>query len=278
VPSGIATEPTAAPRVPWRTLLTYALPQLGVGYMFGLVILYLLKFSTDVLFIAPATMGLIFGISRLWDTIADPAAGYLSDRTRTRLGRRRPWFIASALPIALVFLALWAPPRSLAGAGLTLWMGAGVLLFYTATTIFNVPHTSLGAELTSSYHERTRVFAVRLACENAGLFLAIGGLFLLERAADPHAVALHQALAAAVITTGLIVWASIRLRERPEYQGRGCANPYAAFADVWRNPHARLLLGVFFIQELGFASLGTLLPYVSEYAAAGWWLRPSRPT
>ncbi|MBI1815285.1 MAG: MFS transporter [Deltaproteobacteria bacterium] len=252
-------------RLPLRSIAVYSLPMLGIGYMFGLVNFYLLKFSTDVLLVAPATMGLIFGISRLWDAFFDLPAGYLSDRTVTRLGRRRPWLLASVVPISVVFLALWSPPDGLSGTALTLWMAAGVILFYSAQTIFNVPHSSLGAELTVVYHERTRVFAARLIADTGGVFLALVGIFLLERSSAPRAMAYRLSLIAAVVTAGLILFSIAQQRERAEYQGRGSTNPYTAFADVWRNPHARLLLATFFIELLGVASLSTLIPYVSEY-------------
>src|SRR5690606_35235757 len=70
-------------RVPWRMVLAYGAPAVGAGYMYLMLALYVMKFSTDVLLIAPAAMGLIFGISRIWDAISDPLVGYLSDRTRT---------------------------------------------------------------------------------------------------------------------------------------------------------------------------------------------------
>ena len=71
-------------RLPLGMVTTYVLPTLGVGFMFLLVNLYLMSFATDVLLIAPAAMGAIFGLSRLWDAVSDPVAGYLSDRTQTR--------------------------------------------------------------------------------------------------------------------------------------------------------------------------------------------------
>ena len=71
--------------------------------MLWLVMVYLLKFSTDVLGVGPAVVGALFGLGRLWDAVSDPAVGFLSDRTSSRLGRRRPWIAASALPTALAF-------------------------------------------------------------------------------------------------------------------------------------------------------------------------------
>ena len=90
-------------RLPTSTVLVYAAPSVGVGFMFFLTNVYLMKFSTDVLGIAPAAMGVIFLVSRVWDAVSDPIAGYLSDRTRTRLGRRRPWMLVGAIPVGAVF-------------------------------------------------------------------------------------------------------------------------------------------------------------------------------
>ena len=76
----------SARRISWLEIFCYALPPVGAGYMFCLVTLYTMKFSTDVLLIAPALMGTIYGLSRFWDAISDPLVGYLSDKTKTRYG------------------------------------------------------------------------------------------------------------------------------------------------------------------------------------------------
>ncbi len=134
------------PALPLARILTYAAPSLGSGFIMMFLGLYLMKYATDVLLISPAAMGTIFLISRIWDGISDPLAGYLSDRTRTRIGRRRPWMLAGAVPVGACFVAMVAPP-SLSGTELTWWMGGAVVLFYTAFTVFSMPHDALGAEL-----------------------------------------------------------------------------------------------------------------------------------
>ena len=155
-------------RTPLATILIYASPAPCIGFMFFLVSMYLMKFSTDVLLIAPGVMGLIFGISRVWDGISDPLAGYFSDRTNTRIGRRRPWMLASLVPIVVVFLMMWSAPQTLTGTALVVWMAVGVIGFYTAMTIFTVPHASLGAELSMSYDDRNRVFGWLSATTRGG--------------------------------------------------------------------------------------------------------------
>jgi GPH family glycoside/pentoside/hexuronide:cation symporter len=233
--------------------------------MFLLVNLYLMKFATDVLLIAPGAMGLIFGVSRIWDAVSDPVAGYLSDRTGTRMGRRRPWLLGSILPITLVFVLVWSPPVSLTGTAMVAWMAVMVFGFYTAMTIFIVPHTSLGAELTDSYHDRTRIFGIRHVSWTLGSVLALVGMGILITTDTPRPTALQLAIVAAVVTASLILYPALRLKERSEYQGRGGTNPYASFRDVLTNPHARLLLIVFLIENLGAATIGILTPYIAQY-------------
>lgn len=252
-------------RIPIGTIVVYALPSVSLGFMGSLISFYLLKFSTDVLLLAPALMGLLFGVSKVWDAVSDPLAGYWSDRTRSRWGRRRPWFLASALPLGVACVALWSPPASLGPAALAVWMGAWIVLFYSAVTVLNVPHASLGAELSLDHHDRTRVFAGRAILDMTGVLLAAGALFLLERASQPRQTATTLALAAALVTLGLILLTTARIRERPEFQGRGGKHAYAAFGDVLRNPHARLLLVVFFLETLGFSAMITVFPYATEY-------------
>ena len=251
--------------LPLSTIINYNLPTVGVGFMFFMVALYLMKFSTDVLLIAPAAMGLIFGISRIWDAVTDPLAGYLSDRTTLSFGRRRPWILMSFPLVVGTFYMMWNPPETLTGDGLILWMAVAVILFYTSMTAFVVPHTSLGAELSTSYHERTRIFGVRHMIWNSGSLLALIGMYLLIVGDNPREIAWYMTMIAGVVLAVLIVWMITRIRERKEYQGRGEENPFIAFGDVLRNKHARLLLIVFFIENIGGATIGILTPYVGEY-------------
>jgi GPH family glycoside/pentoside/hexuronide:cation symporter len=251
-------------RVPTATLVTWSLPALATGFMMGLVTLYLLKYATDVLLVAPATMGLLFGVARIWDAFSDPLVGHWSDRTR--LGRRRPWFLGSVIPVGLCFVALWSPPGGLAGVSLTLWMGAAVLLFFTAYTAFNIPHAALGAELSQEHHDRTRVFAVRAFVELAGVLLAAGALGVMERSAEPRSTATSLAALCALVGGTLVLYSTFRLRERPDYQGRGGESPIRAFRDVFRNPHALLIIVILLLETLGFAAMTTIMPFATDYA------------
>lgn len=251
-------------------LFAFGAPAVGAGYMYLLLALYVMKFSTDVLLIAPAIMGLIFSVSRIWDAISDPLVGYLSDRTTTSLGRRRTWILFSFVPIAIGFYAVFAPPVSLSGDALTWWMAASIIGFYSAMTIFFVPHMALGAELSNDYHERSRLFGLRHAFYTVGSILSLGTMMLLlneefREGGDVRAMAEEYALYAIIAMSVLVLYAVVNLRERPEFQGRLNSSPMSAFRDVWQNPHARLLVIVTFIENVGSSAIAVLTLYVTQY-------------
>lgn len=241
--------------------------------MYLLLSLYMMKFATDILLIAPAVMGVIYSLSRIWDAISDPLVGYLSDRTTTRLGRRRTWILASCVPISASFYMVFAPPMSLTGDALVVWVAVAVIGFYSAMTLFFVPHLSLGAELSDNYHERSRMFGVRHAAYIIGsIFSLVSLYFLLEAGERVREVAEQLALLAVGVMFLLVIFSVVQLRERREFQGRMNAGPIKAFRDVWENPHARLLLVVTFIEFVGSSAIAVLTLYVTEYVvgAPAW--------
>lgn len=238
--------------------------------MYLLLSLYVMKFATDVLLIAPAVMGAIYSLSRVWDAVSDPLVGYISDKTTTRMGRRRTWILASALPIAVGFYVVFAPPLSLNQTELAWWMGIAIIAFYSAMTLFFVPHLSLGAELSTDYHERSRLFGVRHAAYIIGAILSLVSLrYLLQEeyaeGGDVRALAGQLAMIAVVVMAILVVYSVTQLREKPEFQGRMTGSPIKAFRDVWQNPHAKLLITVTFIEHVGSSAIAALTLYVTHY-------------
>jgi Na+/melibiose symporter-like transporter len=252
-------------RLPLATLLLYGAPATALSFCGAWISMYLLKFSTDVLLVPAGVIGAWFGISRVWDALVDPFIGYWSDRTRARMGRRRPWMALAALPAGALVLALWSPPAALSGGALASWIGAAILLYFTASSAFGVPYAALGAELAPGYHERTRLFGVRAAFDMGGVFLGAGAIFLLERADDERATAAAIAVAGALGCALLLGGSALGLREPARVGRADVGSASKSFGDVLRNPHARLLLAIYFLDQIGFGVLITLLPYLTEY-------------
>jgi GPH family glycoside/pentoside/hexuronide:cation symporter len=109
----------------------------------------------------PALVGLLGAIPRLTDAFTDPVMGYISDNTRSRWGRRRPYIFAGALLAGLTFALLWHLPDGRSETFYFWYFLIGSIIFYLAYTIFATPWVALGYELTPDYHERTRLMGVQ---------------------------------------------------------------------------------------------------------------------
>jgi Na+/melibiose symporter-like transporter len=102
-------------------------------------------------------------IALLWDAVTDPVVGSWSDNFRSRWGRRHPLLLAGGVPTAFMFLALFAPPASLGETGMFVWFLGVSILLRTFLTIYFIPYTAMGAELSTDYDERTIIAKARIS-------------------------------------------------------------------------------------------------------------------
>ena len=165
----------------------------------------------------PALVGLLGALPRLTDAITDPLMGYISDNTRTRWGRRRPYIFVGAIAVGLVFAVLWQLPAGKSEAFYFWYFLGGSLIFYLAYTIYATPWVALGYELTPDYHERTRLMGVQnfignIAYMISPYFLAI--MYSETMFDDVVDGAANLAIMIAVVVTALGVLPAIFLRER----------------------------------------------------------------
>ncbi|WNC71749.1 MFS transporter [Thalassotalea psychrophila] len=109
----------------------------------------------------PALVGLLGALPRFIDAFTDPLMGYISDHTKSRWGRRRPYIFIGAILAGIVFVLLWQLPRDQSENFYFWFFLIGSIIFYLAYTIFATPWVALGYELTPDYHERTRIMAVQ---------------------------------------------------------------------------------------------------------------------
>jgi GPH family glycoside/pentoside/hexuronide:cation symporter len=110
--------------------------------------------------INPALVGTLQAIPRFTDALTDPIMGYVSDKTRSRFGRRRPYIFVGAICVGTIFALMWQLPAGHSEMFYFWFFLAGSILFYLFYTVFATPWVALGYELTSDYHERTRLMAV----------------------------------------------------------------------------------------------------------------------
>ena len=153
-------ETAAKDRIPFLQKILY-----GVGAFVNNLLAAAIGGMTIVLNLGlgmnPALVGLLGAIPRLTDAITDPLMGYISDNTRSRWGRRRPYIFAGAIAVGIIYIALWQLPVGRSESFYFWYFLSGSFLFYLAYTIFATPWVALGYELTPDFHERTRLMGVQ---------------------------------------------------------------------------------------------------------------------
>lgn len=160
---------SSSPALSFPRKLAYGIGQIAEGLKSGAFGAFLFFYYVQVLGLSGSYAGLAVGIALIVDAITDPMAGSISDNWRSRLGRRHPFIYASIVPMAVCFFALFSPP-DLGQFGLFLWLLTFAVLTRVAMTLYHVPYTALGAELTGDFSERTTVVAYRQ------FFGTLGGL------------------------------------------------------------------------------------------------------
>jgi GPH family glycoside/pentoside/hexuronide:cation symporter len=265
MPPPPAPEPSssASERVPTRTKLFYAAPSLAEVALGMPIYVWLPKFYADHLLVPVGMMALAIAIARATDAITDPIMGWVSDRTRTRWGRRRPYILAGGLLAPLAYVMLFAPPAWLTPAQAGLWFSVGFTSLFLFGTIATIPTQALGAELSSDYHERTRIFGLR------SVFLMLGTLLgsVLPWAVDGGlGMPASQAMPLVAISLACVIWTLkillvANVRERPELAARGHLPLVPGVRASFRNRPFRRLLLAYVVSSLSAALTAGLLPF-----------------
>lgn len=263
VPVSVALPlaPTSVRRenLPLRAVLGYGAGNFAFSLLGLVVAVNLQFFYTDYVGLSAGLVSWALLFARLFDAFVDLVIGWLSDRTNTRLGRRRPFIVGAAIPLGIAFYLLFAPPELANPARQQGRLLVYMLGFYTLTfliwTIGAIPYYSLGAELTDDYLERTRVIAVREGWGLAGLLAAtILPAYLIDLYGGRHGYAAMGAILGAA-TAAFLFFSGLVARERPEFQGRPALNPYAGIAATFENRPFRALLAAFASSAIAGACL-----------------------
>ncbi|MEB3338922.1 MAG: MFS transporter [Leptolyngbyaceae bacterium] len=186
--SADATESLQSEKLSFATKLAYGAGDLGPAITANIQVVFLLFFFTNVAGINPGLAGSILMIGKIWDAVNDPFVGVLSDRTRSRWGRRLPWIALGAIPFGIFFVLQWIVPQfspdPIANQWGLFWYYVLVaIIFNTFYTVVNLPYTALTPELTQDYDERTSLNSFRFTFSIGGsilsLILALGifGIF-----------------------------------------------------------------------------------------------------
>lgn len=172
------TQPEAPLSV--RTKVLFSTGDISSSLPLAIQMFFQLYFLTDVARLSPATAGWVLGITRAWDAVNDPIVGLLSDRIKSRFGRRRLLMVSGAIPLGIFFAISWlVPPFS--EAGLAVFYILAIIAFDTAFTVVHVGYNSLTPGMTYDYDERSTLNGYRMVVSLCGTLAAIIFATLLDQ-------------------------------------------------------------------------------------------------
>jgi len=195
-------------------LASYGVAQFGLSAMNTLVNTQIPFFYVDTLHLPAVLFGWVMLIGKLWDAITDPLMGHVTDNTRSRFGRRRPYFLVGAPLLALFTFLLFSPPEGLTGAALFPWLVVTFLGAYTARTIYETPYQAMAPDLTPDYDQRTRVATWRVTIGNLGDLTGAVVPMALLAVLTPRLTFLWSGAAVATIIAGTALLTFRRVPER----------------------------------------------------------------
>jgi GPH family glycoside/pentoside/hexuronide:cation symporter len=284
-------DPLAAPTFTSTRKALYSAVNLGVGGFEYIVAVFLLKYYTDYTGLDAGLAGLALLLAKVFDAVSDPVMGYVSDHTKTRWGRRRPWFLIGAIPLSLSFIGMFSADPGWSEMQLFLWLLGMNILFWSGTTMVMVPHAAFASEVTRTHQERISVMGWREGFMALGLL--VGGFLmfvLLERAVEgataaataegltgidiAEAARLARGEAHGTITTwfglcvctlGIVTFLGTRERAGPYTPPRDSL--FGDFADTLRSNPFRLYAYALVIGQIGDGLTASLALFTIEE----WW-------
>ena len=151
---GLAVRRLSAP-----TMIAYGFGQVGEALMGVGFSTFLLFYYQQVIGVSGTITATALALSLFIDSLCDPLVGSLSDKIRTRWGRRHPFMLAAIVPLCVGFYSLFNPPAALTQAGYFLWLTAFAIITRQAVTLFHVPQLALGAEMARDYTQRSTMYS-----------------------------------------------------------------------------------------------------------------------
>jgi glycoside/pentoside/hexuronide:cation symporter, GPH family len=250
----------------------YGLADLGFSLITSAMQFFLLFYYTDVALIDPGIAGLALMTGKLtWDAINDPLFGYLSDRTRSRFGRRRIWMLIGAVPLGIATWIMFSLPTGLTGVSAFLAVLLSFWLIDTFQTLTTTPYYALTPEMTRDYNERASLTSIRMIFNVVGYILGAALTTILAGIFHSSGLNLQQAWSATgavfgviAITTTLVT--ALSIRERPELAGEPSKLPaVTAILTSFKNKPFNILMIAFILSSFSFTVLTALVPYFIQY-------------
>jgi len=257
--------------IPLAIRLAYAAPSFALSVLGIPLFVYIPKFYTDVVGMDIALLAWVVMGVRIFDAFSDPLIGMLSDQTRSRHGRRRPYMFVGALALAGVIWLLFTPPQTDATTA-AWWFSLCMFALSVFWTTVQVPYEALGPEITFDYHQRTELFAWRDGFLILGTLAAAATPAVLDQAlglgpgaAGQRRKFLWFASIYAPLLVALVWWCVATVREKSSAAGPSWPGLASTLKVIGSNRPFLILLAGYTISAFGANLPATLILYYVQY-------------
>nr|WP_116243966.1 MFS transporter [Nocardiopsis sp. FIRDI 009] len=226
--------------------------------------LLLLIYLTDSLAVSPALAGMVVFLPKAVDLLVSPYIGVWSDRTRSSWGPRRPWMLAGALTLPVLFAAVFAGPP-LQGDAAAVYVALLFVAAALAASMFQVPYTAMPGEITDDYHERSTFNTWRTAF--VGLALLLGGAAapVIQSSFEDGAVGyrvMGLVMGALLLTAMVSAVTGTRRAPRPVLRHR-TEGLLPQLRVAFGHRHFRVLFAAFLLMTVASGTMVAGVPYVT---------------
>lgn len=247
--------------------LMYGAGDIGFSLTSTILGLFFLLFMIDVVGLRPLIAGIPILIGKIWDFVNDPIFGYLSDRTRTRWGRRRPYLLFGALPLAFTFTMLWYRPGFESTGALVAYYSVAYIIFEASATLLYMPYFALTPELTSDYDERTSLTTYRMFFSILGSLLAFTLPSVLVGGFSPENASkvLYMGAIFGLMSALPMFVTFFGTEEREDFRELKKPTLWESIKSVWKNVPFRYGLGIFLATWISVDILQSILAFYVKY-------------
>lgn len=249
--------------------LCFGIGAFGKDAVYAIVGTYLMMYLTDYRSVAPAFVGGLFMVARIWDAFNDPFMGMIVDNTRTKWGKFRPWILIGTVLNAIV-LALLFLDNGLEGKGYLVWCSVFYILWGMTYTIMDIPYWSLVPALTEDENERSQISAIpRIFASFAWLVINSFGLIMVSVLGNGNDVRGFSILASIISVIFIIasVATCLTCREQVVVPKAEKTSVKGMIDVLFKNDQVKIILGIALFFNIAYQLSNSFALYYFKYVA-----------
>ncbi len=256
-------------KLSWLSKICFGIGAFGKDAVYAIVGTYFMMYLTDYRSVAPAFVGVLFMVARIWDAINDPFMGMIVDNTRSRWGKFRPWILIGTILNAIILVLLFLD-NGLEGKSYLIWCSIFYILWGMTYTIMDIPYWSLVPALTDNEDERSQISAIpRIFASFAWLIVNSFGLIMVTKLGNGNDVKGFSILA--IIISIIFILASIitclTCKEHVVTQKAEKTSIKGMINVLFKNDQVKIILGIALFFNIAYQLSNSFALYYFKYVA-----------